>query len=228
VDQLSERRNRLVDALVDLAGVSVTPATLAAAASVILCLDTAAISIASRGGSRLIGGHGPLAGEIEDLQRRLGHGPTLSALDDSGPIIILDVPAGLGRWPAFAPRAAHTGITALFSLPLRPRRDPPAALSLYSTEAEDFDDVRVGDVLLVADLVAEALVNPTPDGLRERLGQVGDDRSAVHHATGIVAARHQLSPAEALSSMRSQAATANTTIAELATRVIIPDRLEEF
>jgi hypothetical protein len=161
------------------------------------------------------------------LQSRLGDGPTLSALDASGSIIILEVPGGLNRWPAFAPRAADNGITAVFALPLRPRREPPAALSLYTTALELFDSRRIGDVLLIADLIAEALMNPSPDGLRERLGQVGDDRSSVHQATGIVAARHELSLAEALSSMRTQAVTTNTTIAELATRVIGPDRLEE-
>jgi hypothetical protein len=227
VDQLSERRDRLVDILVDLAGNHPTPATLAGAASVLLGLDTATINVASRPGPRLVGAYGPLAEDIEDLQRRLGDGPTLTALEDSGPIIVLDAPSGLSRWPAFGPSAIATGISALFALPLRPRRVPPAALSLYSTGIEQFDNVRIGEVLLVTDLVAETLMNPSRDGLRERLGQVGDDRSAVHHATGIVAARKDLSPAEALSSMRTQAATAKLTIADLAIQVVKQGQPEE-
>jgi hypothetical protein len=227
VDQLSQRRSRLADTLVGEIGIRATPANLARAATVVLELETATISLTSPGGTYLAGAHGPLGEDIEEIQRQLDDGPTLSAFTDHGPIIVLDAPAGLLRWSAFGHKAMARGITALFALPLRPRRDPPAVLSLYTISTHDFDAARVGDVLLAADLIAEALVNPSSDGLRERLGQVGDDRSAVHHAIGIVAERRGLSPAEALSSLRSQAVGAMTSVADVALQVLARQRPDD-
>ena len=219
MDQLIERRDRLVGGLVDEIRTQVTAPALARAASVVLGLDTATISVASPTGPYLAGANGPLGQDIEDLQHRLGDGPTLTALEEGRTVVALDG-TGFRRWRVFGPEAAAKGITALFSFPLRPRRDTPSALSLYSTRAEQFDDGRIGDVLLVADLIAEALINPSPDQLPERLGQVGDDRSAVHHATGILVARQGLSPARALSSIRSRAASTHSTVAEVAAQII--------
>ena len=220
MEQLSERRDRLVGGLVDEIGAQVTPPTLARAASIVLGLDAATISVASPNGPYLAGAHGPLGQDIEELQRRLADGPTLTAFEDDRPVVALDGTTGFGRWRAFGPAAAAKGITAFFALPLRPRRDIPSVLSLYSTGAEQFDDARIGDVLLVADLIAEASIDPSPDQLPGRLRQVGDDRSAVHHATGMLVARQGLSPALALSSIRSEAAGAHSTVADVAAQII--------
>lgn len=223
MEQLSERRDRLVGTLVEQIGSQVTPASLTRAAVAVLRLDAATISVASPTGLYLAAAHGPLGTDIEMLQHRLGDGPTLTALEEDGPVVALDGAAGFRRWPVFGPEVAAKGVTALFSLPLRPRRDAPTALSLYATGTEQFDDRRVGDVLLIADLIAEAMIDPSLGDLPARLRQVGDDRTAVHHATGILAAREALSPARALSSIRSQAARAETTVTRMAAQIMSRD-----
>jgi hypothetical protein len=121
----------------------------------------------------LLGFHGALGEDVEQLQRHLGDGPTLTAFGTGRPAIALDLASESSRWPAFGPKATAIGITSLFALPLRPHRDPTVVLSLYDTATGPFEDARVGDVLLVGDLVAEALVDPSPHRLRARLGQVG-------------------------------------------------------
>lgn len=196
-----------------------TPATVVRAAAGLLGLDNAAITLGGTASLHLIGVHGPLAMSMEDLQRALGQGPTLSALARNSPVIATATEAPASRWPAFDAGALDAGVTSVLALPFRPRREPPIALSLYNTTSDVLDDDQIGDALLVTDMIAEALIDPSPDGLHQRLAQVGDDSTAVHHATGIMAARHSLSPAEALSSLRSQAAATGTTVSELAAQI---------
>lgn len=220
VSTLSDRRDRLAAALVELAGADVTPAGMARAAAELLGFDDAAITVgATGGGVYLVGVRGPLAAGMEDVQRRLGEGPTLAAMARNSPVIAATTEGSLSRWPAFDARAIDAGITFVLALPLHPRREPPSALSLYDTSPAPVDEDRIGDVLLVADMIAEALTDPSAEGLLQRLAQVGEDSSAVHQATGIIAARRSLSPAEALSSLRAEAASSGTSVRSLAARI---------
>jgi hypothetical protein len=227
VDTLRQRRDRLVDIVAGLAQSGVTPQSVARAAAEQLRFDAAAITVADPVNPHVLGAYGDLAERLEGRQLQLGDGPTLTALARNGPVVATAAAGGFSRWPAFEPDAAEAGVTSLLALPLRPRRAPPAALALYSTRGDHLDDQRIGDALLLSDLVAEALVNPSPQGLHERLTLVGDDNSAVHHATGILAARRSVSPAEALSLLRAQAAATQTDIADLAAQLASAQHRQE-
>jgi len=218
VDTLRERRDRLADTLTDLAQQAVTPDSLARAAAEALGMDAAAITVAGPLGKHLLGAHGSLAARLETAQRRLDEGPTMTALAKNGPIFA--IAAGLSRWPQFEPVATASGLAIILALPLHPRRALPAALSLYRTTDDRLQEDDFGNALLFSDLVAEALANSSPDGLRQRLGHVGEETNVVHRATGIVAARQLLTPAEALSTLRERAATSGRSLAQVATEIV--------
>lgn len=224
MDQLTARRDRLVPALLAEVGLDVTAASLARGVSAVLGIDSAAINVADPdGGASVAAAHGPLAVELEMLQRGLGDGPTLSAIAGGRLVVSLDPEEWSARWPAFGPRSATMGVSGLFSVPLRPRRATAAVLSMYATDARGFDATRVGDVLLAADLVAEALADPSAGTLEGRLRHVGDDRATVHHAAGVLVARQGLDPAQALSSLRTAAAGTGSALADVAAEVVRAD-----
>ncbi len=55
---------------------------------------------------------------LEDLQLTVGEGPCLDTFALGGPVLIADLAAEGGRWPAFTPAARALGAAAVFSFPL--------------------------------------------------------------------------------------------------------------
>jgi ANTAR domain-containing protein/GAF domain-containing protein len=81
---------------------------------------------------------------LDEAQSELNEGPCLSALADPPPrgIVVAQDFAGADaqRWPRFASRAVKAGYHGLLSTQISANGGPRAALNLYASEADVFDD----------------------------------------------------------------------------------------
>ncbi|WP_328308008.1 GAF and ANTAR domain-containing protein [Actinomycetospora sp. NBC_00405] len=85
-----------------------------------------------------------LIGKLDHTQSEVGEGPCISAIEDppeSGIILAQDLAGDdAERWPNFAPHAVEAGYRALLSTHLATDGSLRAALNLYSTTPNAFDD----------------------------------------------------------------------------------------
>jgi hypothetical protein len=83
-------------------------------------------------------------GKLDRTQSELNEGPCISAIEDppEDGIVIAEDLAGedAQRWPRFAPLAVEAGYRGLMSTQLSADGGPRAALNLYSSAADAFDE----------------------------------------------------------------------------------------
>lgn len=167
-------------------------------------VDAAALTLRTDSrGQEVIGTSDPRSFGLEDAQYTLGEGPGVDAFRTGGPVLVADVAADLGRWPAFGEAALAAGLAAVFAFPLRVGDIRLGTLDLYSRRLGGLTAADRVDAELLADLAALALV--------ERAQQPGQGlRSAVTYqdvniATGMLAAQLRISLDEAFARLRAHA-----------------------
>jgi hypothetical protein len=83
-------------------------------------------------------------GKLDDIQSQLGEGPCITAIiepPESGIVVAHDLAgADAERWPHFAPRAVEFGYRALMSTQLSIDGGVRAALNLYASAPNSFDE----------------------------------------------------------------------------------------
>jgi len=164
---------------------------------------------------------GPQSGDLADLQFSLGEGPCLEAHRSGLPVLVPDLTAESSRWPAFAPEAAALGVHAEFSLPLRVGAAALGTLDMSRLEPGMLADDDLTDALVTADIATDALLS-LQDGPGEltRLLEGGTDRLVVHHATGILSVRMNVTTSDALARLRAYAFRTGRSIQDVATEVV--------
>lgn len=94
----------------------------------------------------------------EQLQTELGEGPCLAAYAGDEAIAVPDL--GLeNRFPRFAPRALESGLTAVFTFPLRHQDVRLGALDLYRDTAGALSPEAMTAAQTLADVAAAYLIN---------------------------------------------------------------------
>lgn len=85
----------------------------------------------------------PVVGKLDALQRELGEGPALTAVDEAPPdgVVAADDFAGQDgdRWPGFAAHALEAGYRSMLSVRLQVEGTARAGLNLYATRPYAFD-----------------------------------------------------------------------------------------
>jgi len=162
----------------------------------------------------------PVADRLEQLQDVLTEGPCWqSYLTNQQVRTTLDeqTPA----WTEFT-RTARTelGPLALFSVPMRQAGTAIGVISFYQQLPHGLiagpQGPPVGQFL--ADAVAFSLTNHAD--VEEVLGLSWNKRARVHQATGMVVAQLHISVKDALALLRASAYAHNTTVADIAERVL--------
>lgn len=121
--------------------------------------EAAGLSLLRGGGVQTIAPTGDLARTLDDVKRRTGTGPCLSAIGANQPVVVDDLTSDR-RWPALGDPAALTGVRSVLSLPLAVDGVFFGALNLYATEPGVFDEA--------AQEVAEAFAQQATSTLRYR------------------------------------------------------------
>ncbi|WP_221350958.1 GAF and ANTAR domain-containing protein [Streptomyces beigongshangae] len=183
-----------------------------------LKLDGLALVLAPGGHSpELWQSFGPCAEAVEDLQLVQGHGPTWDAARTGHPVLIPDLgDESDDRWPGLAPALLTTGITALFTLPLRVTEPLTlGALAGYRTTPGPLTPAQLTDARhltgTLAHLIAETAPALLADGLRF---------AEVHQAAGMAASQLRIPPSHALLLLRAHAFSHNTSLLEVAREVL--------
>ena len=163
-------------------------------------------------------------GVIEDLQFTLGEGPCVDAYHARRPVLEPDLARRSDRWSAFAGPAVAAGIRAVFGFPLQLGATRVGALDLYCDEAGELGPERLADALEVADLVTRTILalqaGAGPDGLAAEIDDAQAFRAVVHQASGMLAARHDISVGEGLARLRAYAFASERPINDVAYEVV--------
>lgn len=175
----------------------------------------------------MLGASAEWAGLLEDQQYTLGEGPGMQAAAQGTPVLVDDLPAADSRWPIFAEAAQSAGAAAMFAFPLQLGAIALGTLDLYRRTPGALPAGTVAEAATLADLIALALL-----ARADRAEATGQDwlRQAgsyhdVHIATGILAARHSISLADAFVRLRAHAFGRGASVLDSA-RDVIARRLD--
>ena len=107
---------------------------------------------------RYVAASDPSALRYEKLQTELGEGPCLAAYSTGAAIVVPDLKHE-HRFPAFAPRALESGLTAVFTFPLRHEDVQLGALDLYRDTAGALSPESMTAAQTLADVASAYLIN---------------------------------------------------------------------
>lgn len=174
-----------------------------------------AVVTTTAGTAETIWSSGPTNTALATLQFTLGEGPSVDAARHG--VLVLEpdlVNMPMHRWPVFSGAAGDLGVHAVFSFPMRIGAIRLGVLELHRDSPGSMSTRQIGDVLVLADALAS---------LTLRLGLGGEFvvlRSAVHQATGMIAAQLGVGLDEALIRLRGHAFGSNRSIDEVAADVV--------
>jgi GAF domain-containing protein/ANTAR domain-containing protein len=174
-----------------------------------------------------VGWQGPDAAALEELQYVTGEGPGLDATVTGRPVLVWDLgsePAG-GRWPLFTPEAWRVGIRALLAIPLLVGSVGIGVLALYGRRPGPSAEDTLGAVAVLGRVAAGMLLKLTESDL----GAAGErsGHNLAHQASGVVAVRHGIAPAEALELIRGHAYRSRRSLRRVAAD-ILANRCDPF
>jgi hypothetical protein len=155
-----------------------------------------------------------LVESVDELQYRLQEGPSYEAVT-GGPLLMS---GGLGadaRWPRYGPEVGRLGIRSQLSVVLSHGRET-LVLNLYSTVAESLEDV--DGIAELFGIYVRAILGHAHDV--ENWIQAVDSRTLIGQATGILMARHQLTPGAAFDFLVRMSQTTNTKLRVIAADIV--------
>ncbi|MDQ7810732.1 GAF and ANTAR domain-containing protein [Amycolatopsis sp. A133] len=188
-----------------------------AGATVLSESHNGAVSSPRRG---LVHASDPVSAGLEDLQLTVGEGPCLDAFAAGGPVLVSDLAADLGRWPAFGPAAAGLGAAAVFSFPLQVGVVRLGSMDLYRDRPGPLTPLQLTDALILADLATHAVIDQLDGHATTDLSWLADAHVEVHQATGMVSVQLGATTETALLRLRGYAFTHDVTVTHAARQVV--------
>ena len=132
---------------------------------------------------------GQLAMHLDERQYERGYGPCLSCIEGGEPVVINDMAAD-HRWEQWAKDAVEAGAGSSLSVPVPIQREVAAALNIYSTDTEAFDEASVELGRTFAAYAGVALANmhlyEAQGRVAEQLQTAMQSRAAIEQAKGIL------------------------------------------
>lgn len=174
----------------------------------------------------VVGASSDVARGWEQAQFDLGEGPSAEADRAQLPVLVPDLHAERGRWPAlvFDPRSA--GVASVFAMPLRLGASRFGTLTLYRDRTGLLGPDDLVSLYVFADIVVELLIDTHHDDvdgdldLASVLNDELDGQAVVYQAQGMVMVQLGCSLAEALARMRARAYAEGLTLSALSHLVV--------
>ncbi len=161
--------------------------------------------------------------ELLELQTR--EGPCVDCCTTGEPVLNVDRASMVARWPTFGVAAINAGHHYVHALPLRHRGLTIGALNLFCADQNPLspDGIILGQGL--ADIATIGLLQQRRYDQQRvaqpaQLNSVSTAARTIEHATGIFAGRHQVSPDEALTMLRTTAKDTGRTLSDTATDIV--------
>ncbi|WP_040797435.1 GAF and ANTAR domain-containing protein [Nocardia higoensis] len=151
-------------------------------------------------------------------------GPARHTYATGAPALVDDIAAAAVVWPDFAIHAANRGYRSVYALPLRLRSDTLGALTVLGDGPKALHRAPLRAAQTLADLaaigVAQHVLRPRVEPIRDRLPVALNDRATVEHAKAVLAERGGLDHAEAFACLRAHALRTGRRLAELAGGIV--------
>jgi len=194
-----------------------------------VCCDLLPITIASvvlmgdHGVEGITGASDPLAAAIQNEEMTIGEGPATEARRQGRPVLVPDLRDVANDWPQFVRAVEPLGLGAIYAIPLRIGAVDLGVLVFGAAARRALTHQELADCFLVGDLVARWVLDLQAGVTSESLAwalDASDSRTAVHQATGMIAAQLNLGVAEALVRLRANAFATNRPIDQVAAEVV--------
>jgi GAF domain-containing protein len=147
------------------------------------------VTLLDRGKPSTIASTGSLAVDLDERQYDRGYGPCLDCIAGGEPLIVKDMTTEQ-RWVDWARSAAGAGAGSSMSIPVPLQREVSAALNVYSTERDAFDDATVELANTFAAYAGVALANmhlyQAQGRVAEQLQQAMQSRAVIEQAKGVL------------------------------------------
>ncbi len=149
----------------------------------------ASVTFVEKGVPRTVAFTGPLAFRVDERQYERGSGPCLDSIDAGEPVRIRSMSTEQ-RWPAFTAAATEHGVGSSLTIPVPVQREVSAALNLYSTDQDAFDDASVELASSFAAYAGVALANvhlyEAQSKVAQQLQTAMQTRAVIEQAKGIL------------------------------------------
>lgn len=220
-----------LDTLAEFAGLLLTPyevedvlAGLAERVVAILGLAGSGVSLAHGGRLEYDTGTGGVVTLLEEVQERHQAGPCVEAFRTGVEVTVDDLAEQRERWPDYCAVAATTPIGAVAAIPIRAGEQTFGALNLYAVGTREWQapDVAVARVManMASVYLVHAAVHEKQLALTEQLQAALDARVVIEQATGMLAARHEISPQVAFERLRIYARSHHATVRSVADAIV--------
>jgi GAF domain-containing protein len=161
---------------------------------------------------------------VEVLQLQAGSGPCVESYSTGTLVVVEDIAALPGNWPAFQAAALSQGFRSVHALPMRVYGRTIGAMGLFGERpgALSREDTAIGQALADVATISilqertireSALVN-------EQLQRALNSRVLIEQAKGVIAYTSQVNMEEAFRRLRSYARSNNQSLQDTATSVI--------
>lgn len=162
--------------------------------------------------------------ELESLQEMAGEGPAVSARRARCPVVVADVRTH-ERWTVSGRLAAESAAAAVVSLPLLLDDDTVGAVTFFGRSAQLIDATRMAHARLLSDVAVSAMIIDATQINDPSQVQDGAEAGSAHGndaaiATGILAVRLNVTPAEASVRLRARAFSTGRSLDDTARAVV--------
>ena len=181
------------------------------------------VTLVERGRPSTIAQTGALAADLDERQYDRGYGPCLDCIDGGEPLLVADM-LDEPRWPDWARSAADLGAASSLSIPVPLQREVLAALNIYSTESDAFDDATVELASTFAAYAGVALANMhlyTAQGqVAEQLQSAMRSRAVIEQAKGVLMGQRRCTSQEAFDVLVGLSQHTNRKLRDVAQAVV--------
>jgi len=216
--------------LADIAGVLLSPGTVAQTLQRIVTLAVASIEGCDESGlcDRALGGAGavpasPLVAELDQLQASLGEGPCVDTLGGLDSVYVADLTHD-PRWPRFGPRAARIGLRSALAYRLSAGGETLGALQLYARLPAAFGATDRAQGLIFAAhagmALAVAQAQATERGRTDHLQTALVSREVIGQAQGILMERERITGDQAFDLLRRSSQHLNVKLRDVAQELV--------
>lgn len=190
------------------------------AASAVTAVRGVAITVFSGSGTELTAASDGWTAEMQEMELIVGEGPSRTAHADSRIVVVDDFATEREAWQGYASAVWGHDIRGVVALPLYVAGVCVGALTFYgSASVTKHDAPNLKDAAAFADIATAAL---TVDLETVRHGRpAADERFLVHVATGVMAARLNISTSAAESRLRARAFSTGMSLQEVAQHVLM-------
>ena len=196
----------------------------------LLDVDGAAISLVTTGATHgTFGSSNALSRRLDEYQFTFGEGPCLDSVQSASAVHVPDLgAAGEARWPAYAGAVLGEGVHAVYAQPVAVSTTVVGVLDLFRADPGEQLGANLRGGLLAAELAALPLLDLMSADVDWAAISCGDpwsqlsslERVEVYQATGMIIARLDVGPAEALVRLRAHAFAHGMTASEVAWAIV--------